>query len=219
LERPGIGKGDGGVIGKGSEPPELAVRDAGATEHGQDAQRLTLEDQGLAGKRHDSFRLGPLGSLNCRVRREIIRDERWCPGSPNTAYLPDVQRYATEVSGEPSPVLARVLDGPPGAREQVEAARLVWALGSRAARGETDIARADQPDPCERDPGSPGQPVDDALKNEIDRSRFGDGERNRLEFARSHSVSDTPDRLATQRDLRVDHGFLLASPPLKWKAS
>ena len=60
FEGPRVGEGDGGVVGKSSEPLELALPDAGAAEHGQDAQNLALEDEGLAGEGHDSFRPGPL---------------------------------------------------------------------------------------------------------------------------------------------------------------
>src|SRR4029453_2109999 len=130
----------------------------GATEHGQDAHGLALEDQGLAGKCHDSFRLGPLGPADRRVRYEIIGDEDRSPGAADYAPLPDVQRYATEVSTESSPVLVGGVDRPSGARQEVEAARLVWAVGShRAGRG-ADVTGGDQPDACERDPGLAGQP-------------------------------------------------------------
>jgi hypothetical protein len=54
----------------------------------------------------------------------------------------------------------------------------------------------------------PGQPIDDALKHEIDGSRFGNRERNRLESLRFHGVSDTPDCLVAQRGSWWDHGFL-----------
>jgi hypothetical protein len=90
----------------------------------------------------------------------------------------------------------------------MEAPRLVWAVGSYAA-GVADITRANQPDPCKRDLRLFGQSLDDALENEINRSRFGDAKRNSLKLSRFHGLSDTPDRSVTQqRDLAVDHGFL-----------
>jgi len=45
---------------------------------------------------------------------------------------------------------------------------LVWALGAHEAGGGADITGGDQPDARERDPGLAGQPVDDALKHEVD---------------------------------------------------
>jgi hypothetical protein len=68
----------------------------------------------------------------------------------------------------------------------VEAAGLVRTLGSHRAGGGTDITGRDQPDAGERNLRLVGQAVDDALKYEFDRSRFGDGERNRLECSRFH---------------------------------
>lgn len=146
IEGLGIGDGDGGVVGKGSKPFELVLVDMDATEHGKDTQGLTLKDQGLAAERNDSFRLGPLGPVNRRILSELSRDEHWCPSAADSANLPDVQRDATEASSDPVPVLARVVDGPPGARQEVEAARLVRARGPHETGGGTDITGGDQPD-------------------------------------------------------------------------
>ena len=106
LEGPRIGERHGGVISKRSEPLELALLDVGATEDGQDAQCLALEYHRLARKRSDSFRLCPIRMGNRRVRREIVRYEHRRSRAADTAHLPNVQRDATEVTGEAGPVLA-----------------------------------------------------------------------------------------------------------------
>ena len=63
----------------------------------------------------------------------------------------------------------------------MQATGLVWTLGSYGAGRRADVARRDQPDPSERDASFAEQPVDDALKDEIDRPCFGNGDGNRLE--------------------------------------
>src|SRR4029453_1361716 len=57
------------------------------------------------------------------------------------------------------------------------------------------------------------------LKHEIDRSRFGDRERNRLECSRFHGVSDIPDRLVAQRDPGGGHGLVLGTQGVRRSAS
>jgi len=80
------------------------------------------------------------------------------------------------------------VDGPPGARPQVEALPLVWALGSHAAGWRAEIAGPAQPNPCKGDIWAPGQTLDDPLQHKIDRPRFGNGERYRLQHLRLHEA-------------------------------
>src|SRR5262249_3493885 len=142
LEGSRIGKSDRGLVGERPEPLELLLIDVGPTEYGEDAQGLALEDQRLTGKCHDSFGTGPLRTGNRRIPSQVFCDEHWRPAPADTANLPHVQRDPGAVSGQsgqtcgaaahwpPAPISAGAVDGPPGARPQVQALPLVWALGS-----------------------------------------------------------------------------------------
>jgi len=145
LEGAGIGEGDRGLIRKGSEPLKLIVRDPRATEHGQNPQHLTPEDERLTGERPDVFRPHPLRAQNVWVCREVPRDQHGRAAGADAAHLPNLQRYTAELSRETSPILARFPDRPSGTRQQVETPRLVWALLLRRARG-ADVTWSDQPD-------------------------------------------------------------------------
>ncbi len=138
-----------------------------------------------------------------RIAESVTRSSVMSIGVPVPPTMPTFQTFSGMRRKSP---VSRVQSSPetwidrPALASRWRQRALVWALGSHGAGRRADVTGGDQPDACERDPGLAGQPVDDALQHEIDRSRFGDRERNRLECSRFHGVSDTPDRLVAQRD-------------------
>jgi hypothetical protein len=90
LEGSSIGKGDGGMISKGSEPLELILPHVGATEDAEDTQGLALENQRLARERHDPLGIDPLRPVDLSIHREIVGHEDCRSGPADAAHLPHV---------------------------------------------------------------------------------------------------------------------------------